>query len=165
MSQEDIMDAQTIALVQTSFEKVIPIADVAADLFYNRLFELDPSLRQMFGADLTEQKKKLMQILAVAVRGLGRLDEIVPAVQALGRRHAGYHVRPEHYATVAAALLWTLEQGLGADFTPELKAAWTEVYMVLANTMIAAQRDAQTATRDTLTRPHAAQVALAVAGD
>jgi len=107
-------------LVQASFEKVVPIADVAADLFYTRLFELDPSLRTMFGADLAEQKKKLMQMLTVAVRGLSRLDEIVPAVQALGRRHAGYHVKPEHYATVAAALLWTLEQGLGADFTPEL---------------------------------------------
>lgn len=159
------MDAQTIALVQASFEKVLPIADVAADLFYTRLFELDPSLRPMFGTDMTEQKKKLMQILTVAVRGLSRLDEIVPAVQALGRRHAGYHVKPDDYATVAAALLWTLGQGLGAEFTPELKAAWVEVYTVLANTMIAAQRDAQTATLGSLTRPHAPQVAVAVAGD
>jgi hemoglobin-like flavoprotein len=159
------VDAQTIALVQTSFEKVLPIADVAADLFYTRLFELDPSLRPMFRADITEQKKKLMQMLTVAVRGLSRLDEIVPAVQALGRRHAGYHVKPEHYATVAAALLWTLEQGLAADFTPELREAWVEVYTVLANTMIAAQRDAQTATRAPLTPLYAPQAALAVAGD
>ena len=157
------MDAQTIALVQASFEKVVPIADVAADLFYTRLFELDPSLRPMFKADLSEQKKQLMQILTVAVRGLNRLDEIVPAVQALGRRHAGYHVRPEHYATVAAALLWTLEQGLGAAFTPELKAAWVEVYTVLADTMIAAQRDAQTATASRMTRPNAQPVAVAAA--
>ncbi len=159
------MDAQSIAMVQASFEKVVPIADVAADLFYTRLFELDPSLRPMFKGDMSEQKKRLMQMLTVAVRGLSRLDEIVPAVQALGRRHAGYHVKPEHYATVAAALLWTLEQGLGADFTPELKAAWTEVYTVLANTMIAAQRDAQTATSVPQTRSHAPQVAVAVAGD
>lgn len=159
------MDAQSIAMVQASYEKVVPIADVAADLFYTRLFELDPSLRAMFKADMSEQKKRLMQMLTVAVRGLGRLDEIVPAVQALGRRHAGYHVKPEHYATVGAALLWTLEQGLGADFTPELKAAWTEVYTVLANTMIAAQRDAQTATLVPQTRAHAPQAAVAVAGD
>ncbi len=159
------MDAQTIALVQTSFEKVAPIADLAADLFYTRLFVLDPSLRPMFGADLTEQKKKLTQLLTVAVRGLSRLDEIVPAVQALGRRHAGYHVKPEHYATVAAALLWTLEQGLGADFTPELKTAWTEVYTVLANTMIATQSEAQTTTWVPPTKSHIPQAALAVAGD
>ena len=139
------MDAKTIALVEASFEKVLPIADAAADLFYSRLFELDPSLRPMFGPDMTEQKRQLMQMLTVAVRGLSRPDEIVPAVQALGRRHAGYHVRPEHYATVGAALVWTLEQGLGADFTPVLKAAWTDVYMVVANTMITAQSDVQTA--------------------
>jgi len=139
------VDAQTIALVQASFEKVLPIADPAAELFYNRLFELDPSLRPMFKADMAEQKKKLMQMLTVAVRGLSRLDEIVPAVQALGRRHAGYHVRREHYATVGAALLWTLEQGLGPDFTPEVRAAWTEVYTVLATTMQAAAADVQPA--------------------
>ncbi len=157
------MNVQTIALVQGSFEKVAPIADVAAGLFYKRLFELDPSLRPMFPADLTEQKKKLMQMLTVAVRGLNRLDQIVPAVQALGRRHAGYHVKAEHYATVANALLWTLEQGLGPDFTPDVKAAWVEVYTVLADTMIAAQRDAQTATL--VRKPRAAQPALAAAGD
>ena len=159
------MDAQTIALVQASFEKVAPIAGVAADLFYTRLFELDPSLRSMFPADLTEQKKKLMQMLTVAVRGLSRLDDIVPAVQALGRRHAGYHVKPEHYATVAAALLWTLEQGLGPAFTPELKAAWVEVYTVLSTTMIAAQRDAQTTTWVAMAKAPAQPRALAAAGD
>jgi len=159
------VDAQTIALVQASFEKVAPIAGVAADLFYTRLFELDPSLRSMFPADLTEQKKKLMQMLTVAVRGLSRLDDIVPAVQALGRRHAGYHVKPEHYATVAAALLWTLEQGLGPAFTPEVKAAWVEVYTVLSQTMIAAQRDAQTTTWVATAKRHAQPTALVAAGD
>jgi nitric oxide dioxygenase len=159
------MDMQTINLVQTSFEKVAPIADVAADLFYTRLFEQDPSLRAMFPADMAEQKKKLMQMLTVAVRGLGRLNEIVPVVQALGRRHAGYHVKPEHYATVGAALLWTLEQGLGAGFTPEVRAAWTDVYTVLADTMIAAQREAESAAPSQRTPPQARPLALAAAGD
>ena len=159
------MDAQTIALVQASFAKVAPIAGVAADLFYTRLFELDPSLRSMFPADMMEQRKKLMQMLTVAVRGLSRLDDIVPAVQALGRRHAGYHVKPEHYATVAAALLWTLEQGLGPAFTPEVKAAWVEVYTVLSQTMIAAQRDAQTTAWVAIAKRHAQPTALAAAGD
>lgn len=157
------MKAQTIDLVQASFEKVVPIADLAADLFYTRLFELDPSLRPMFPTDLTEQKKKLMQMLTAAVRGLTRLNKLVPAVQALGWRHAGYGVMPEHYKIVASALLWTLEKGLGSDFTPEVKAAWVEVYTVLADTMIAAQRDAQITTRVPTAR--ASQVALVSAGD
>jgi nitric oxide dioxygenase len=87
------------------------------------LFELDPSLRRMFPADLAEQKTKLMLTLKFAVNSLSRLDQLVPAVQALGRRHAGYGVKNEHYNTVALALLWTLEQGLGDAFTPEVKAA------------------------------------------
>src|SRR3712207_225737 len=96
-------------LVQQTFADVAPIADVAARLFYARLFELDPSLEALFGGDMEEQGRKLMQMLTVAVRGLDHLDELVPAVRALGRRHVGYGVRDEHYATVGAALLWTLE--------------------------------------------------------
>jgi hemoglobin-like flavoprotein len=122
-------------LVQDSFEKVVPIADTAADLFYDRLFELDPSLRSLFKEDMTAQKKALMQMLTVAVRGLDRLDTLVPAVQALGRRHAGYGVRYEHYDTVGVALIWTLEQGLGDGFTLDVRAAWAAVYDVLASTM------------------------------
>ena len=122
-------------LVQESWTLVEPIADTAAALFYGRLFELDPSLRPMFRGDMKEQGKKLMQMLTVVVRGLDRLDQLVPAVEALGRRHAGYGVRDEHYDTVAAALLWTLGQGLGDAFTPEVKAAWTEAYTLLATVM------------------------------
>ncbi len=135
------MNTQQISLVQGSFARVAPIADVAADLFYARLFELDPSLRVMFPADLTEQKRKLMTALTVVVNGLTRLEALVPAVQALGRRHAGYGVKPEHYQTVATALLWTLEQGLGEAFTPETKDAWVAAYTVLAQTMIAAAEE------------------------
>lgn len=129
------MTPQQKHLVQTTFAKVAPIADDAAALFYGRLFELDPSLRPMFTTDLKEQGRKLMRMIGMAVNGLDRLDELVPVVRQLGARHAGYGVRDEHYGTVAAALVWTLEQGLGADFTPEVKDAWVAVYGVLATTM------------------------------
>ena len=136
------MNAQTVALVQDSWEKVVPIADTAAQLFYGRLFELDRSLSPMFAhADMQEQRKKLMQMITVAVRGLSRIEELVPAVQALGRRHVGYGVKDAHYDTVGAALIWTLEQGLGEAFTPELREAWVETYTILANTMKAAGAD------------------------
>ena len=122
-------------LVQTTFEKVAPIADVAATMFYDRLFELDPRLKPMFTSDLGEQGRKLMRMIGMAVNGLDRLDELVPAVSQLGVRHAGYGVTDEQYDTVATALLWTLEQGLGPDFTPEVKEAWATLYGVLATTM------------------------------
>ena len=107
------MTPEQIALVQQSFEKVLPIKEAAAEMFYNRLFVLDPSLRELFPTDLKEQGRKLMPMIATAVGGLTRLDEIVPAVQALGVRHRDFSVWPEHYATVGEALVWTLEQGLG----------------------------------------------------
>jgi hemoglobin-like flavoprotein len=124
-----------VELVQTTWEQVVPIADTAASLFYGRLFELDPALKPLFTSDIKEQGKKLMQMITVAVRGLGDLGALVPAVKALGARHTGYGVKPEHYDTVGAALLWTLEKGLGPAFTPEVKEAWAAVYGVLADTM------------------------------
>ena len=129
------MDSKQIELVQTSFAKVAPIADTAATLFYGRLFELDPSLKPLFKSDMTEQGKKLMMMLAAAVHNLNNLDEVVPAVEALAIRHVGYNVTPEMYDTVGEALLWTLGQGLGDDFTPEVEAAWTELYVTLATVM------------------------------
>lgn len=125
-------------LVQSTWEQVVPISDQAAALFYGRLFELDPSLKPLFTSDIKEQGKKLMQMITVAVRGLDDLGKLVPAVQDLGRRHVRYGVKDEHYATVGAALLWTLEKGLGGTFTPEVKDAWATVYTVLADTMKAA---------------------------
>jgi len=122
-------------LVQESFATIAPIADDAAALFYRRLFEIDPELRPMFRGDMAEQRKKLMQMITAAVKGLDRLEQLVPAVQDLGRRHAGYGVKVEHYRTVGEALLWTLEKGLGDAFTPEMKAAWAAVYGLLARTM------------------------------
>ena len=129
-------------LVQESFAVVAPIADTAATLFYQRLFELDPSLKAMFRGDMAEQRKKLMQMLTAAVKGLDRIDQLVPVVQDLGRRHAKYGVADAHYDTVGAALLWTLEQGLGPVFTPETREAWTTVYGILASTMKQAASEA-----------------------
>jgi hemoglobin-like flavoprotein len=122
-------------LVQTSFAQVAPIADQAGVLFYDRLFQLDPSLRPLFHGDIREQSRKLMQMLAVAVHGLDDLDSIVPAVQALGRRHVGYGVTASHFDTVASALLSTLETGLGPRFTTEVRDAWVAVYSLLTTTM------------------------------
>ena len=129
------MTPQQIDLVQASFKKVVPIAGTAADLFYDRLFEIAPEVRALFPDDMTEQKKKLMAMLGTAVASLHKLDTILPAVQALGQRHKGYGVTADQYAPVGAALLWTLEKGLGPDFTPETKAAWTEAYTALAGVM------------------------------
>ena len=132
------MTPEQKALVQNSFQGVAPIADTAAELFYGRLFALDPDLRGLFGTDLRTQGRHLMSTLAVAVRGLDDLGKLVPVVQNLGRRHVGYGVREAHYATVGEALIWTLRQGLGSAFTPDMQAAWAAAYAFLATTMQAA---------------------------
>ena len=130
-----------IELIRASWAGVEPIADTAAELFYGRLFELDHAIERLFRrTDMASQRKNLMQTLAVVVRSLDKLEQIVPAVEALGRRHAAYGVREAHYATVGDALLWTLGQGLGEDFTPEVRAAWTTAYGTLASVMIEAAR-------------------------
>ncbi|WP_411827185.1 globin family protein [Luteolibacter sp. AS25] len=130
-------------LVQATWDQVVPIADTAAGLFYSKLFELDPSVKPLFAnSDMKEQGKKLMQMIGVAVKGLDNLGELVPAVAALGKRHNTYGVKPEHYETVGAALLDTLDKGLGEAFTPETKEAWTITYNTLAGVMIQAQEAA-----------------------
>lgn len=127
-------------LVQASFVEIATIADDAAILFYTRLFELDPSLRPMFRGDMAEQRKKLMQMITAAVKGLDRLEQLVPVVQDLGRRHGAYGVTDRHYETVGEALLWTLRMGLGRAFTPDVEEAWAAVYTLLAATMKNAAR-------------------------
>lgn len=129
------MTPQEVALIQQSWAKVAPIREVAAELFYNRLFELDPALKPLFRGDMKEQGRKLMSMLSTVVSGLTRLEAMVPAVQDLGKRHVAYGVEDRHYDTVGAALLWTLGTGLGDDFTPEVKAAWTTAYVTLAGVM------------------------------
>jgi hemoglobin-like flavoprotein len=127
-------------LVRDSFAKLAPIADDAAALFYQRLFTLDPKLKALFTHDMKEQGRKLMGMIATAVAQLDQIETLVPVLRELGKRHIGYGVRDSDYDTVATALLWTLEQGLGAEFTPALKDAWTACYRVLAGEMKAAGR-------------------------
>jgi hemoglobin-like flavoprotein len=131
-------------LVQQSFAAVLPIADEAAVLFYTRLFDLDPSLMKLFRGDMVEQRRKLMQMLQAAVKGLNRLDVLLPVVRDLGRRHTGYGVTNAHYDTVGAALLWTLRRGLGDAFTPETEESWVAVYGLLASVMKDAANEALT---------------------
>ena len=138
------LTAEQLTLVQTSWSKVVPIAAVAADLFYTKLFELDPDLRPLFPEDMADQKGKLVKMLDFAVDGLTNLDDLVPKVEALGRRHATYFkVTPPMYATVGAALLDTLEKGLGETWNDEHKEAWSLVYGVLSTTMINAGDEAE----------------------
>ncbi|MGJ4887437.1 globin family protein [Bradyrhizobium sp. HKCCYLRH3099] len=131
------MTPSQIALVQESFAKVGPISDQAAVIFYNRLFEVAPQVRAMFPDDLTDQRKKLMATLAVVVNGLSNLPAILPAASALAKRHVDYGAKPEHYPVVGSALLWTLEKGLGAAWTPDVADAWTAAYGTLSGFMIA----------------------------
>lgn len=132
------MTPRQIELIRSTFAQVAPISETAAELFYNRLFELDPAVRQMFQTDLNDQGRKLMQMLAMVVAGLDRLDTITPAVRDLGRRHVDYDVRAEHYPTVGAALIWTLEKGLGDAFTTEAREAWTAAFALLSTVMTGA---------------------------
>ena len=134
------MTPQDIALVQESWKAVVPIQTQAAGLFYGRLFELDPELKGLFKSDITVQGAKLMAMLNTVIAGLTRLDSILPAAQALAVRHVGYGVKPKDYETVGAALLWTLQQGLGPAFTPELQGAWTRTYGALSGVMIDAAK-------------------------
>jgi len=135
------MTPEQIDLVQSTFQKVAPIQEQAAELFYNRLFDLDPSLKPLFKGDIKEQGKKLMATIGVAVSALKNIEQIIPTVQELGRKHVDYGVKDEDYQTVGDALLWTLGQGLGSDFTSEAEEAWSETYLVLADVMLRAAAD------------------------
>ena len=139
------MTPEELTLVRTSWAKVQPISTQAAELFYHRLFDTAPELKALFKGDMRAQGHRLMDMIDTAVRGLESWDQLVPAVQALGRRHAGYGVKEADYDAVAAALLWTLEQGLGDAFTDEVRAAWINTYGALADTMKSAAREAAAA--------------------
>lgn len=135
------MTPNQIKLIQASYAEIAPLAGTFADLFYDRLFEIAPQVRTMFPAALGEQKKKLMAMLGTVVAGLSHLETLVPAVQSLGRSHAGYGVNARHYASVGSSLLWTLEKALGESFTPEVKDAWATAYIVLSTTMMNAANE------------------------
>ena len=131
-------------LIRSSWPAVEPIADDAAKLFYARLFRLDPRAAALFRyADMEKQRMVLIQTLRVVVRNIDRLDQIIPEVEALGRRHAGYGVRAEQYSTVGSALLWTLERGLGDEFTDAMAHAWADAYRRVSSAMVEAARLAQ----------------------
>jgi hemoglobin-like flavoprotein len=130
------MTPDQIKLVQQSFFKVVPISDQAAVIFYDRLFEIAPQVKPMFPADMTEQRRKLMAMLAAVVNGLANLESILPAASALAKRHVSYGAKAEHYPIVGAALLWTLEKGLGDGWTPDVADAWTAAYGTLSGFMI-----------------------------
>lgn len=139
------MNEDEIKLVRESWEAVTPIAETAAELFYGKLFELNPDYKALFKGDMKEQGRKLMAMINTAVNALDKLETVVPNVQELGRRHVDYGVKPEDYAVVAEALLWTLGQGLGDKFTDDVKSAWTTAYTILAETMISAAEDSRAA--------------------
>ncbi|ACB74094.1 globin domain-containing protein [Opitutus terrae] len=130
------MTSREIVLVQESFSKLAPIADQAAALFFVRLFELDPSLRRCCQGEREQQGRGLVRLLASSIHRLARLERLQPALRRLGHRQAAHGTRDEHYAFSGAALLWTLEKALGPEFTPPVKAAWTQFYVVLANAML-----------------------------
>ena len=130
------MTPDQVRLVQQSFAKVAPIADQAAIIFYDRLFEVAPAVKALFPADLAEQRKKLMATLAAVVNGLSNIESILPAASALAVRHVTYGAKAEHYPVVGGALLWTLQKGLGEAWTPEVAAAWTAAYGMLSTYMI-----------------------------
>ena len=135
------MTPHQIQLIRQSFALVEPRAELVALVFYQRLFALDPSLRPLFRTNIDEQGQKLMQMLGVAVALLEQPFALVPSLEALGRRHAGYGVEDRHYDTVGEALLDTLAECLGSAFTPEVLDAWAALYAVVANAM---QRGAAT---------------------
>ena len=136
------MTPHQIALVQQSFTKMLPIRETAAALFYERLFATDPSTRPLFRSDMVAQGGKLMAAIATVVRSLDHLEPMMDRIRALARRHVGYGVRDTHYASVGAALLWTLEQGLGDEFTAEVRDAWAAAYQMLSSTMMEAAAQA-----------------------
>jgi hemoglobin-like flavoprotein len=130
------MTPDQVKAIQESFKKVAPISDEAAALFYGRLFEIAPAVKPLFRGDMKEQGKKLMATLAVVVNGLSNLESVLPAASALAKRHVDYGVKAADYPPVGGALLWTLEQGLGKEWTPDLTAAWSAAYTVLSDYMI-----------------------------
>jgi len=135
------MNPTQIALINHSFEQLARAAEEVAATFYGRLFELDPTLRPLFQHDIVLQGRKFMTMLAVVVRGLGALDRLLTDVENLGRRHVAYGVSDAHYETVEVALLWAIQEQLGAGWTPAIGEAWAAAYRLLADTMQRAARD------------------------
>lgn len=132
------MTPQQIALVRQSFAQVSGNSDAVAALFYSRLFLLEPSLKPMFRTDMKVQGGKLMTAIGAVVDGLDEPAQLLPVVRKMALRHLDYGVKAHHYDLIGAVLMWTLEQGLGRDFTREVRQAWSTAYRLLSATMIEA---------------------------
>ena len=136
------MTPNQVKLIRETWLQVVPIADTAARLFYQRLFDIDPSTVPLFvKSDMIRQRDRLIESLALVVENAGRPEQLVPTLTQLGRRHVKYGVEDRHYDSVGAALIWTLEQGLGDAFTAEARDAWTAAYTFVAGTMRQAARE------------------------
>ncbi len=135
------MTQEQINLVEDSWDFIILNTSEAGKIFYTKLFELDPFLQSLFKEDIESQSRKLVSMITFVVHKLNNLDEVINDVIALGKRHAGYKVKKEYYGTVAAALLWTLEQALQERWNEEMKGAWVAVYTILSETMIKAMQE------------------------
>ncbi len=130
------MDSHQKELVKESWQQLRPDVERAAELFYTRLFDENPALRDLFGGNLAEQGKRLMTMMGTAVDRLDQLEAMTPMLHELGHRHLAYGVRAEHYETFRDALMWTLQNVLGADFYPEVEDAWGAFYDVISRAMI-----------------------------
>jgi hemoglobin-like flavoprotein len=130
------MDSATINLLRSSFEDIASRKVDVAAIFYDRLFEVAPGVRPMFRSDMEEQRKKLIAALSTIVQYVDNGEKLVSYVSSMGRRHQGYGAKPEHYDVVGQVLLWTFENVLGPEFTPEVRAAWTGAYTAVAGIMI-----------------------------
>lgn len=137
------MHHDAVLQVQRSFKQLVPIADQVGPLFYARLFETHPALRPMFAQDIQPQARKLVHMLSLVVNSLHRLDNILPVVKDLARRHKTYGVADAHYPVVGEALLWTLQKGLGEAFTAEVEEAWRTAFETLSGVMITAGRESR----------------------
>lgn len=138
------MNKTEIEVIRETWALVIPIADVAAELFYQRLFEIDPETKSLFAAtDMAEQNKNLIGALSLVVDKMDQLDTVIPVLQELGCNHVKYGVADRHYDSVGSALIWTLEQGLGEGFTDQARAAWTVAYALVSGPMRQAAAEVQ----------------------
>ncbi|PCS21193.1 globin family protein [Candidatus Enterovibrio escicola] len=124
-----------ITLISQSFYKVEPISEKITEIFYKTLFAYEPTVKSLFKGDMQQQGRKLMVMLHTVVNSLNRLDNLVPVLQDLAKRHVDYGVKKTHYTPVGNALIHTLQIGLGDDFTPEVKAAWIAILDIIADTM------------------------------
>ena len=129
------MNAEQQKLVWTSFAKLAVMPEVAAALFYERLFAANPNFRQLFKSDMRIQGVKLMTTLSLVVYNLPKPGQVLPAIRDLAVRHVEYGVKLADYDALRDALLWTLEQVLGKEFTPAAREAWTVCYDELAGEM------------------------------